>query len=369
MAASVDNSKIVRPYVHSLLHLASVKVAIPLCNDFDLITLQEAFDNIQEGLLENSSDIECSRAQKNILFIPAHLRKTVFDTAQGMKYLAFLWRDLHSVIIKLEEEDCIFYWRSDGRIDGLKTSQHLVLKKNIDIRVRFYIACRYCLEDSIQTLWKELEASGQTENFETVCNSMVRFWIRRIHNGSRVPWRNALREFFNDFRNCHKGARYSSFFPSLRPEERRRFLGSLDPSDVDDYLLCVYALTKEEEEELLVYPLHILCAYLDRPLRSFFLVTVQKMWNYINESDFRFLLNNFFFPRMRKDFEFDTYELFEGFWNISPVHLRESVRKIPNISEKIDSCFNDLRRKRKAQFELGNSKKKRNILETNGKMK
>ncbi|GBN06167.1 hypothetical protein AVEN_125795-1 [Araneus ventricosus] len=265
MAASMDNSKIVRPYVQSLFHLASVKVAIPLCNDFDLVTLQEAFDNIQKGLLENPSDIECSRTQKNILFIPAHLRQTVFDTAFGMKYLAFLWRELHSEIIKLEEEDCIFYWRSDGRIDGLETSQQLVLKEDIDIRGRFYIACRYCLEDNIQNLWKEMEDSRQMENLETACNSMVRFWIRRIRNGSRVPWRNALREFFNDFRICRKGTRYSSFFPSLRPEKRRRFLISLNPFYADDYLLCVYTLTKEEEEELLEYSLRILCAYFDRP--------------------------------------------------------------------------------------------------------
>ncbi|GBM35602.1 hypothetical protein AVEN_121047-1 [Araneus ventricosus] len=69
---------------------------------------------------------------------------------------------------------------SDGSIDRIQTAQQLVLNANIDIRKWFNLACMHCLQESIQILWAEMEASGRTENFEARFGSMVPFWVGRM---------------------------------------------------------------------------------------------------------------------------------------------------------------------------------------------
>ncbi|GBN07659.1 hypothetical protein AVEN_107928-1 [Araneus ventricosus] len=86
--------------------------------------------------------------------------------------------------------ECVFYWRYDGAYYGIKASQQLAHKSNIDITKRFRLACTYCLEQSIQTLWSEMEASVKTEILESSHCCMERFWVRRMIDGSRVPWRD-----------------------------------------------------------------------------------------------------------------------------------------------------------------------------------
>ncbi|GBN56860.1 hypothetical protein AVEN_237107-1 [Araneus ventricosus] len=206
MAASVDESTIARPFNHSLLHLPTVQIPVPLGNDFDLEKLQHAFERIQDGIsfelsenIEDTNLIKCNRAQKNLLLIPAHLRERVMKAVRGFRYLGrqwrchqsnilgpydgnfiFYWRRHQSNLLRLNDGDCMFYWRSDGMIDGVKTSEQLVLNTNVDIRKRFVLACKYCLQESIQTLWTEMGSSGQTEILESYNFSMVTFWIRRL---------------------------------------------------------------------------------------------------------------------------------------------------------------------------------------------
>ncbi|GBO22341.1 hypothetical protein AVEN_245015-1, partial [Araneus ventricosus] len=368
MTADVGDSKIVVPFMPSLLHLASVKVAVPLLKDFDLSTLQIAFRNIQQGIpisdIKDPAFIESDRAQEKLLFIPGHLRMKVLEAVQGLQYGAWGWKSQHSHVLKLKDGECIFYWRSDGRVDEIKTAQKLVQNANIDIRKRFHIACIYCLEESIQTLWTEMKASGETGNLETTRDSMMHFWVKWMSDGSRIPWRQVAVEHFSPPAWCPVSqiARLSSIFPSLRPEDRKKFLYSLQFKDSDDLLLCMYSVTKEEEKQILNWgAVNLLYIYLEWPLRSLFLETVEKLRNYIDELSFQCLLehisNN---AKLWEDF--DNHELFEGFWNSSHDHFKERAKQIPYIRKKIDSCLNAIKSKRKAQEDEGRHSKKKRLV-------
>ncbi|GBM93956.1 hypothetical protein AVEN_106925-1, partial [Araneus ventricosus] len=368
MTADVGDSKIVVPFMPSLLHIASVNVAVPLLNDFDLTTLQIAFKKIQQGIpIRDSKDttfIKCNRAQKKLLFIPEHLRTKVLEAVQGLQYGALQWKSQHSHVLELKDGECIFYWRSDGRVDEIKTVQKLVQNANIDIRKRFHFSCIYCLEESIQTLWTEMERSGETGNLETAHDSMMHFWVKWMSDGSRIPWRQVAAEYFATPARYSESqiARLSSIFPSLRPEDRKKYLYSLQFRDLDDLLLCMYSVTKEEEKQILKWcAVNLLYIYLEWPLRSLFLETEEKLRNYIDELSFQCLLERIFI-NMKLWEDFDHYELFEGFWNSSHDHFKERAKQIPHIRKIIDSCLNAIKSKRKAQEDEGRHAKKKRLV-------
>ncbi|GBM20311.1 hypothetical protein AVEN_195869-1 [Araneus ventricosus] len=363
MASAVD-SRIFKPFLPSLLHFATVKVAVALCNDFHLVTLQHAFGNIKAGKVnvlfgndELPLMLEIQRAQEKLRSIPGCLRKRVMEAVHGLIYVSRQWRDDQYRILRSECEDCNFYWRSDGRIDGNKTAQHFVQNANIDFRKRFALACKYCLQESIQTLWPEVEASGETDGLGMDLNYMVRFWVIRMRDGSRVPQTQDLRKFFSNLLHCLMAPRLCSFFPSVRPEKRENYFFFIKLAEDDDCLSCLYAMT-EEEQKLMAkrFPLKLLNIAMEWPLRSIFVETVEKMWNYIDARCFRDLMD-LFFEKESAWKDFDYYELFEVFWNSSPIHLRESVKKIPYLRAKIDFCLNEIRKGEELIFKNEEMKK------------
>ncbi|GBN35011.1 hypothetical protein AVEN_183829-1 [Araneus ventricosus] len=152
-------------------------------------------------------------------------------------------------VLKLEDDECTFHWRSDGTIDEIKTVEHLVVNANINIRKRFDLAGMYCLEDSIKTLWVEMQVSGQ-RRFWASFNLMV-FWKRRMRNATRVPWARAALAYLGRFPEFSI-PRFSSLFPLLLLEERQKFLEALNYAEDDDLRVCAHAMTKDEEEHICI---------------------------------------------------------------------------------------------------------------------
>ncbi|GBN34997.1 hypothetical protein AVEN_183817-1 [Araneus ventricosus] len=314
---------------------------------------RKIFENCEANPL-----IKRYRAQQKLLMIPPRLRQRVMEAVQGLVFGVRRWKADHSGILKLEDGEYIFYCKSDGTIDGTETAQQLVLNSKIDIRQRFHLACTYCFEENIKTLWTEMKDSGSTENFKTSGNSLVHFWVRRMRQGSRIPWNQDFCKYIRLYPRFMI-LRFSSFFPLLRPQHREKFLLYLQFAKFDDFRICLRSMTKEEEERILeLCPYKLLHCYLQWPLRSLFLETAEKTWNYIDDFCFRFLLNRLFF--IKEYDEFDTSDLFEEFWSMSPNRLRETAKEYPQMREKIDSCLNEIRRKREAHFdELRNSEQTR----------
>ncbi|GBM65678.1 hypothetical protein AVEN_148267-1 [Araneus ventricosus] len=278
----------------------------------------------REDKLEN---LKVNRAKESLLFIPDHLRKTVLESFRGLHYEIENWRTEHMDDINYKYTINL---RPEGTVDRIETAYHMVLDKRINIRKRFEMACMYCLEKRIRTLWAEMEASGQTDIFETDDNTMVRFWVRWMREGSRVPWTQAAREYLDPPSSSKVPIpRFSAFLPLLRPEDRQRFLTSLRFATPDDLRFCLYALTKEEEEQILKLDVSgLLCLYLDWPLQRFFLETARKVWDYMDNDSFRNVLDNIIYKKYRRK-KLDYSELFRGFWNSSPNHLRRRCERLP----------------------------------------
>ncbi|GBO45627.1 hypothetical protein AVEN_275742-1 [Araneus ventricosus] len=367
MAALIDDSRIVTPHLPSLSHLSRVSVALPLLNEFGIGTLDRAFSEIQLGNStasnEGSEDheINYNRAMEKLLLIPPRLRKSVLEAVHGMHWEIEAWTCQHSNIFKFMDRECSFHWRSEGTIDTIKMAQQLVLDQNINIRKRFQIACNYCLMKSVRTLWAEMEASGKTKCFKTADSILVRFWVRWLREGSRVPWTQAAAEYLDILvrNNRIPVTRFSAIFSSLRPEERKKFFIPLQSSLPEDFRLCIYSMTKEEQEEVVrESPLSLLYLHLNWPLQNLFLQTAEKIINYIDARSFRILLCHIGYLDDRGDF--DYRELFREFWNGIPDHLKKSARRSKYLRMKIDSCVDEIKRKGNADDnnEPINSKRK-----------
>ncbi|GBO18902.1 hypothetical protein AVEN_141744-1 [Araneus ventricosus] len=358
--------RIFTPFIPTLTHLALVKIAIPLHNEFGIGRMNEAFNRIELGnSTESEQDsedpelIRYQRAVKYLLLIPPCLRKRVLEAVHGLEYGICQWRADYSKILQVEDAEFIFYWRCDGTIDRMKTAQQLVQNANIDISQRFNLACTYCLEESIKTLWAEMVASGEAVNFKIDHNSMARFWLRWMREGSRVPWTQAAQKYLNPYDGAMM-PRFSCFLPLLRPEHREKFLPILQHAFYDDLRFCLYAITKEEEEKALeTCARELLYLCLEWPLRGLFLETAWKVLKYVEVRYLSVLLYQIFETK-RKWKNFDYFELLEDFWNMIATHQREKEEERPRIRKEIASCFDEMRKKRKAaNEELTNFKKKK----------
>ncbi|CAL1262279.1 unnamed protein product [Larinioides sclopetarius] len=347
--------RIVIPFIPTLLHLSSVEIALHFYNGFDVETLDEVFTKMKQGnstLSEKTTEEnkEVSRVKESLLIIPAHLRETVVQGVHGLNEAIQNWRMDHHHIFKFKNDHCTLYFRSDGSIDAVETAKNLVRNRKISIRKRFKIACMYCLEKSVLTLWAEMEASGETENLETANNSMTRFWVRWLREGSRVPWLQAARLYLDPPTNVyHHIPIFSVFLPLLRPNERLKFFDTFRFAAFDDFRFCLYAVTEDEEEQIVKGgAFFVLLLHLCWPLQSLFLETAEKLWNNIDDTSFRLLLN-LIWDNKKNLKDFDYSELFEGFWNRSPRHLKESVREFSRLKDIIDRHFNEKRIKRRLQ--------------------
>ncbi|GBN65232.1 hypothetical protein AVEN_177578-1 [Araneus ventricosus] len=197
-----------------------------------------------------------------------------------------------------------------------------------------------------------MEASGKTENFETVDDPMVNLWIRWMREGSQVPWTRVAIESFDPASEYppKRFIRFSPFFHMLQQEDRERFLFSLEftVTEKDDFLTCLYTVTSEEEEEVFkAYAQILLCYFLEWPMQSLFLETAQKMWKFIDDNLFLLLLNHIFLLKSDRE-DFCYSKLFEDFWYGSPNRLKEVAENDPSLREAL-SCLDKIASKRKLE--------------------
>lgn len=353
----VDDSRIVAPFLPSLSHISTVKVALSLFNEFGGVNSNITLREIQTGntaasivCFEEKGERKFKTTKKNLAFIPELLRKKVLEAAEGLIHTVRYWKVCNATFFNLKRGEFVIHWRSDGTIDTVKTVQQLVLDESINIRKRFEIACKYGLERNIRILWAEMQPSDQTENFDTAYNYLEQFWVRWMRHGSRVPWMQEASEYFKHARGYFSTGftRFNWFFSYLQPGDRQKFLKEMEFAEDDDLRLCLHAMTKEEEEKILKANVAlVLLNCLRWPLQNLFLETVQKTWKYIDESKFKVVL---FHILDSKDSlrDFDYCELLEIFWNRSPSHLKESTKEDPHLRVDIDSCLDEMRRKREA---------------------
>ncbi|GBL73502.1 hypothetical protein AVEN_159492-1 [Araneus ventricosus] len=355
MAASEENSRIVVPFKPSLSYMCLAKIAVGLYNEFGFKILKMAFPKMiffnlpefKECSPENFT-LLCNRAKERLLLIPTSLRERIKKAVEGLQYEIGEWIQGHEkkiVSVYYYYGKCTFFWRSDGSIDRTKTAQEIVRNQNVAIRARFDIACMYCLEKSVQTLWAALEANGETDCYdipydECFFNAMVPFWLRWMREGAQSDWTEAAREYL-DFRMFHlyrygSEPSFSTLFRVLMPEVRCKFFDDLVLCDTDDLRFCLYTLTNKEQEDVMrKYARYVLVIHSEGPLASLFLETAEKSWKFLDHPSFHRVLRYLLDLKDNTDYDYYAYLAVE-FWNRSPDHFKEH-RGIPSfcVCEKI----------------------------------
>ncbi|CAL1262275.1 unnamed protein product [Larinioides sclopetarius] len=341
MATPVKGSRVYTPFFPSLSHLASAKVCFP---KFQKDAIETLNTEIQRGISTSSEKGSQENAGINLLnnylnLIPKHLRKSVWESFLGFFFDYNEWQNDHKKLYRLRtiESLRLIHWRSDGTIDRVKTAQRLVLDESLDIGKRFEVACMYCLEKSVQTLWAEMEATGKTNDFVAVDESTARFWIGWMREESRVPWIQAILKYLRS--HPRSNVRYSCFFPLLRPKYRVVLLNSLRYATNDDLRFCLNAMNRKEEKKVLrLYARRLIILHLTWPLQSSFLETVEKTWNSMDFNIFRIFIEIIWVKNKSwKDFVYS--ELFLQVWNRSPHHLKERAREDSETRDRIDALF------------------------------
>ncbi|XP_055929384.1 uncharacterized protein LOC129960191 [Argiope bruennichi] len=343
MEAPINDSKIVVPFVPSLSHLSFVKVAFPLYKDFDISTWQSINREITHGNLpgfigDRSENRQVNKAKEELLLIPAHLRLGLLQTILGLHSTFLNWLSENSCFTIIPNIYTVLYWRTDGTIDRIKTAQRLLLCKENNIEQRFDLACAYFFEESIKALWVEMKKSGKADKPLSAYKPVTCFWVKMMHHRHQVPWIESVQKYLDlsDKLPVIPYARYSTFFPLLRPEDRVKFLVSLCDTTTDDFRFCLYGATKEEEMQLLkMVPRKVLIPYLDWPLQSFFLAMAERMWNFIDCRIFKELIDIIFKKKLKeKDFDYGT--LFMDFWERGPNHLKKEAAECPIWTRRLN---------------------------------
>ncbi|CAL1301856.1 unnamed protein product, partial [Larinioides sclopetarius] len=129
MTEPVGNTKVFVQLMPSLLHMCLVKIATKLYRQFDTNILYRAFES--RGISETFADIECYpkllryNNTKKIKLIPPRLRRKLMETIYGLQREEREWETGHMGTITLKDEECPFYFKSNGMIDEIKTTQQL----------------------------------------------------------------------------------------------------------------------------------------------------------------------------------------------------------------------------------------------------
>ncbi|GBO44271.1 hypothetical protein AVEN_5375-1 [Araneus ventricosus] len=363
MAASYVESRIVFPFKPTFSDMSLAKTAIALFSEFNIQILWKAFSELVYGNLpelESSSEHSPSllnRVKEKILLVPTNLRHNVWEAVERVQEEVRKWMHDHRYVPGLDHTKFPFFWRSDGTIDRAKTAQDLVGNQTIDIKTRFEIACKYCLVNSVQTLWAELEAISETENFETPYNGIVYFWVTWMREASHVPWAQFAHEHLDpQWFLLGSVPRFTSLFQALMPGCRGKFFKYLYLSDDDDIRFCLYTVTQEEQETIMtLLASRVLGIHMQWPLASLFLETAEKAWKFLNNSSYFNVLMKLLSCENVKDIDYEYLAV--EFWKHSPCQFKENAKSSVRVSEKL-KFLEERRMKRKAVDADGGSYKR-----------
>lgn len=159
----------------SLTHIALVHVAATLWNQHDVKDLLKNFSCLLSVSKSNSfpyphhphkkhtkwKKIENTVINKVSEFtIPTSLKEKLLGYIQALGIQILRWMEYHFRFccfdLGLLNNFC---WTPHGTLDRKKTAEMLIRDETIHVTVRYRLACAYCLEDSILTLWDKIPFS------------------------------------------------------------------------------------------------------------------------------------------------------------------------------------------------------------------
>ncbi|GFQ86157.1 uncharacterized protein TNCT_22671 [Trichonephila clavata] len=307
----------------ALQHLAVIQTAICVTNDPIVKYMEEKLET-PLCLLMNDTLRQCIRV-KTPPKIPQLFEGELMKLLRPISLEIERWKEDHSRILDTRQNFAkYFIWKNLGIISRQATAQAIIESDHLDVKDRFALACFYCFEDAIMTLWDEISPLGKTR---IICRSeIVRVWKYYLESGSKVNdefcfW--ALRDD-NPYATCY-------LLSKLTPDERDTFLGDIPfktfPISMNVLGFC-YTQMNENSQALMIekHPLKMLLWFLNWPLQSLFLKKLDIAYEYLTEKEFQSVLFFLLLERILTDWhDFDYVNILKKFWNLSPLKFKSYV--------------------------------------------
>ncbi|GFY67013.1 uncharacterized protein TNIN_250721 [Trichonephila inaurata madagascariensis] len=265
----------------------------------------------------------------NRRIIPTVVRKKLVAVVTSLGWEMYHWFDCHGHFFQNNNLDLRnkLHWFSFGIIDRQQTARNFIQDVNLNIRERFHLALRYCLEEEVHSLWTNMSPDNRfQETNRLVRTGTIEMWYRTLHENVPIDWEEIE---INGNRNCfgsYLGLR--GYFAKLRGSKSRYlcFYFALKSRLVHHFDLCscIYQLNAHDEFNAVLTRLSDLeisesfKIFLHWPFQNRFLDVVTNFQGHINGHIFYELVYFILFQKLEGWQDYPYEKLFEGIWNLFP---------------------------------------------------
>ncbi|CAL1291907.1 unnamed protein product [Larinioides sclopetarius] len=242
------------------------------------------------------------------------------------------WEEDHPEVLPAGYDAHVhFCWKSVGTIDRESTAENLLNHGNLPVKNRFLLACLYCMQDHLSSLW------------DSIYDSHKAHLISKCHRGSLLNyWTTCLdgllsrRSVFPDASCIINVSALRYFYNEHGEDEKRSFLNdvlSKHWKNLDLVRFCVSKLCQNGPEELSSSQCHnILRCFLNWPLQSFFLNVSECLLIKLDLAEINDLLHDILRIMNTHQYEGTEYlNLLKELWEQIPSYHKESLINTPDF--------------------------------------
>ncbi|CAL1299947.1 unnamed protein product [Larinioides sclopetarius] len=339
--------------LQDLQYLAAVRVAISVCGTEDVQNMIRNTDNYLTtvGFSENQWRRLRDKVKRmlNQIDVPHLIIDIVLENLWPICFEIHKWIIYHEMNTGIEWITC-FCWTPQVTIDYERTAEILVKNGALDIRKRFTLACFYCFESEVRSLWKHM------------CLSERRFFYarRNYKNSDQSPivlyWNYYIQEMPTDYRRSlaldhtrlfkyavEEGYLSATkfFLGKLKCDQRERMIYDSfnyqflfrycphgivkDQAAVACFLISRIPFNFREIDHSSTLGL-VFHYFLRWPRQKHFMTVVNLLRRYLHEGTFEDLLEGIFYKTIGDFKDYDYQELFMEFWHQCPEGSKTFVR-------------------------------------------
>ncbi|XP_055948662.1 uncharacterized protein LOC129981728 isoform X2 [Argiope bruennichi] len=330
---------VIRP---SLQYSAAMTFALKILNDH----IFEVFEELTPETYLMKTPFDFSGEQGRWIItqkITRSLTNVVPNSLlEPMRYRIYLlvseihfWvRDHYSVFTHIEKRYFRnhFSWGLEGKIGRVKTAKALIQDKNLDVTVRFVIACIYDIEYEIQLLWSMMTELQKGEILHIDSRPAVQSCMEQLRIEKKPTWAQWIRKYLNPLIISRKGSceppqSSCSRIPVLmHAEEQYQLASSFDfligSMDLDDFSLPVYQRDGAELLSEKPKPIQFCKSYAD------WLFTIVFRYAAYRSDVFEIVLQDMLRMKILYGVHgFDYAQLLQSLWRKIPSNLKKLIKK------------------------------------------
>ncbi|GFS90819.1 uncharacterized protein NPIL_615691 [Nephila pilipes] len=274
------------------------------------------------------------------------MTKRVMDLIHFMVMQTDDWLRDHGLIFCIPADfQKRLQWTKDAKLDKQKTAKALIDDSDIFIKDRFQLACHYCYEEDVFSLWDGMDALHR-EYYQDSVPEIVGTWIQCIREKTDIDWRKIAA-----YSLCNPLG-LKNFFPKLTQKERLEWLLlALERRWIEDdeFQFCLSKLDQNLHIELSKkVPFEILETFLFRPVHGELLDVVEFLQPYLSAKQFCDFLGLIFCHKILFGSTYFNYVLLiTELWEKSPPQYKELVNM-----EEFYYILNDLVQPYASQYPL-----------------